>query len=91
MRSIPLLWSWQELQSMYVRSEKFSEERGTSKNWISFVLDILEDDTQNGKRYLNISVAVNDVRSGKGLGSAYQPFCNNFIYYADGEIDMEKL
>ena len=90
MRVVPKLWTWEELQAMFASDEQYSEERGTELNWISFELYLLEDDVQNGRRYLNVAVAANDAREGKVEGSAYQPFCKNFIYYQDGEIDMEE-
>ena len=76
---------------MFADNEQYTEERGTENCWISFELLLLEDDIQNNRRYLNVSVSANDSRMGTGEGSAYQPFGNNFIWYQDGEIDMEEL
>ena len=91
MRVVPQLWTWEELQALFKENEQYTEERGTKTNMISFELLLLEDDMQDNRRYLNVSVSANDARAGTGKGSVYQPFTNNFIYYQDGELDMEEL
>ena len=91
MRSIPLNWTWNELQKFYDRNEQYTDERSIDSNCISFEFSILEDDIQNGRRYLNISVNINDSRKGIGKGSVFQPLGNNFIYYQDGKIDIQDL
>ena len=90
MRVVPKLWTWEQLLELYEKNEQYTEERGNDNRWISFELLILEDDIQNGKRYLNVGISANDSRIGKIKGSVYQPFFNNFIFYQDGEIDMEE-
>jgi hypothetical protein len=90
MRVVPLLWAWDELAGWFASGQKHTENRGSDSNWIWFTLDLLEDDYQGDRRYLHVAVSACDSRNSTLEGSAVMPFCNSFLWYEDGEIDMEE-
>jgi hypothetical protein len=85
MRAVLELWTWDQLAAL--GNETHVEYRGNDENLLTFDLQLLENQTE-GRPYLNVSVSVCDLRE-TGLGSAYEPFCTNFIFYKDGELDLE--
>ena len=89
MRSVIAQWTWSQLAAL--GTERHVEYRGPENNLVTFDLQILENEANVDRPYLNVSVSACDFREGKGLGSAYAPLCNNFIYYADGGLDVEEL
>lgn len=86
-RAVVELWSWEELAAL--GEGRHVEYRGPESNPLTFSLQILENDDLRGRRYVNVLVTVCDLREDGGLGSAYEPLANSFIYFRDGELDLE--
>jgi len=86
-RSVIELWDWEELAAL--GEQRHIEHRGPESNLLTFSVQVLENEELRDRRYLNVSVSVSDFRAGKDLGSAYMPLSNNFIYFRDGELDLE--
>lgn len=69
----------QELADMYASNDKYIEYRGPKNNMITFDLDILEKDVEDGKNYLNVwmdilmqeEVADYEMRAMQELGTEY--------------------
>ena len=91
MRVIPKLWTWDELLNLYDSQDNYVEYRGSESNLLTFDINVLEKDIEDGKTYLNVSVNISDLREGIVKGSTYRPVGNNFIWYKDGTIDMVFL
>jgi hypothetical protein len=89
MHAVIAQWSWDELSRLF--QGKHVEYRGPESNLLTFDIDVLEHALDAPRPYLNVAFHVCDLREDKGLGSAYQPLGNNFIYYRDGEIDFVEL
>ncbi|MBX2869918.1 MAG: hypothetical protein KTR18_14660 [Acidiferrobacterales bacterium] len=92
MQAIPETWAWSELARLFSEGESQKEYRGPETNPVLiFTLNVLEDDVQNGRRYLHILVSVSDTNREHGqLGSSYTPLGTTFIWNEDGEIDMPR-
>ena len=88
-RAVIAQWTWDQLSAL--GSDRHVEYRGPESNLLTFALSLLEDEPNNGRRYLNVAVHVCDLREGKTLGSAYTPLCNSFIFFQDGELDIEYV
>ena len=75
-RAVVALWTWDQLAAL--DGDRHVEYRGNEDSLLTFALWLFENET-NGRPYLNVAVHVCDLRE-HGLGSAYQPLCNNFIF-----------
>jgi hypothetical protein len=89
MRCIPFLWTWDQLAAL--RERTHVEYRGNDENFITFAIYLLENTTGEARPYLHVAVHICDRREGIVLGSAYQPLCNSFLWYRDGEVDADEL
>ena len=87
MCSIPELWTWDQLAAF--GEVAHVERRGSDANYLNFELGLLEQSARTGRPFLHVYALVYDFREGSGLGSAYQPLSNSFLWFQDGELDLQ--
>ncbi len=90
MQSIPELWSQEALRELNISDKSHKEDRGRPEDAsLTFTMEVLECDQENGREYLHILVTVSDTdRPKHSGGDSWTPLATSFLWYEDGELDM---
>ena len=91
MHAIPCLWSWGSLVQLNETRESYVEYRGPEGNELTFLMEVLEMDTDEDGEYVHVHTHVCDLRKEKELGSVYIPLCGSVFILRSGAVEYSEL
>jgi hypothetical protein len=89
MRRVQMDYTWEDVHALGDKTQYV--DRYAGDGMVERCFRVLEREVATERPYLNVLVLVSDLHREDGLGSAYQPLCNNFIWFRDGEVDASEM